>query len=90
MNLLEVKTFVRNCSKEELSDLVKTINTIQRDRRNEAKSQFAVGDIVISDDPRWYYGPGRISKINQKNIVVNCNGTMVNASPGLLKHYAKD
>ena len=90
MNLLEVKAFVRNCSKEELSDLVKTINTIQRDRRNEAKSQFAVGDIVISDDPRWYYGPGRISKINQKNIVINCNGTMVNASPGLLKHYVKD
>jgi hypothetical protein len=49
-----------------------------------------VGDIVTSDDPRWYYGPGVIVSIKQKNIVVNCDGTMVNASIGLLKHYEKD
>ena len=60
MNLLEAKTFARNCSPEELSELVRTINMIQSARRQEAKSQFAVGDIVTSDDPRWYYAPGRI------------------------------
>lgn len=90
MNLLEAKTFARNCSPAELNELVRTINMIQSARRQEAKSQFCVGDMVTSDDPRWYYGPGRIVKINRKNILVNCNGSMVNASPGLLKHYVKD
>ena len=85
MNLLEAKTFARNCSKEELNDLIRTINTIQKNRRNEAKAIFSVGDMVTSDDPRWYYGNGRIEKINRKNIVVRCGTGLVNASPGLLR-----
>jgi hypothetical protein len=85
MNLLEAKTFVRNCSKEELNDLVSTINAIQLARRREAKAHFDIGDIVTSDDPRWYYGNGTIEKINRKNIVVRCNGRLINVSPGLLR-----
>jgi hypothetical protein len=85
MNLLEAKTFARNCSKDELNDLIRTINTIQKNRRNEAKANFEVGDIVTSDDPRWYYGNGRIEKINRKNIVVRCGAQTVNASPSLLR-----
>ena len=85
MNLLEAKTFARNCSKDELNDLIRTINTIQKNRRNEAKANFEVGDVVTSDDPRWYYGNGTIVKINRKNLVVRCNGRLINASPGLLR-----
>jgi hypothetical protein len=44
-----------------------------------------VGDLVTSDDPRWYYGSGTVQKINTKNILVNCGGRLVNASPSLLK-----
>jgi hypothetical protein len=85
MNLLEVKTFVRNCSKEELADIIRTINSIQKSQRDEAKSSFEVGDLVTSDDARWYYGSGTVQKINTKNILVNCGGRLVNASPSLLK-----
>ena len=85
MNLLEAKTFVRNCSKDDLNDLIRTINTIQKNRRNEIKAQFERGDRVTSDDPRWYYGTGTIEKINRKNIVVRCNGRLINVSPGLLR-----
>ena len=90
MTLTEAKQFVRNCSKAELNDLIQTINGIKKAERAQAKAQFSVGDIVTSDDPRWYYGSGVIVSIKQKNIVVNCDGTMVNASIGLLKHYEKD
>ncbi len=85
MNLLEAKTFVRNCSKDELNDLIRTINAVQKNRRDEIKSQFDRGDRVTSDDPRWYYGVGTIEKINRKNIVVRCNGRLINVSPSLLK-----
>lgn len=85
MNLLEAKTFARNCSKDELNELIRTINSIQKARRNEIKSQFERGDRVTSDDPRWIYGIGIIEKINRKNIVVRCNGRLINASPTLLK-----
>ena len=90
MTLTEAKQFVRNCSKSELNDLIQTINGIKKAERAQAKAQFSVGDIVTSDDPRWYYGSGVIVSIKQKNIVVNCDGYMVNASIGLLKHYEKD
>lgn len=90
MTLAQAREFVRTCSKEDLNQLIVTINAIKKRERAEAKAQFDVGDVVTSDDPRWYYGPGRIVKINRKNIVVDCRGTMVNASPGLLKHYVKD
>jgi hypothetical protein len=85
MNLLEAKTFARNCSKDELNELIHTINTIQNNRRNEAKAHFDIGDTVTSDDPRWYYGNGTIEKINRKNLVVRCNGRLINVSPGLLR-----
>jgi hypothetical protein len=89
MTLYQAKEFVRSCSKEELSELITVISNIRKRDRAEAKAQFNVGDMVTSDDPRWYYGPGKIVKINRKNIIVNCGGSMVNASVGLLKHYVK-
>lgn len=89
VKLSNVKDFIINCSKEELRELIVLVNRRVKGERNEAKAQFSVGDLVTSDDPRWYYGPGVIVKIKQKNIVVNCDGTMVNASIGLLRHADK-
>jgi len=89
MTLYEAKEFVTSCSKQELNELISVISRIKKRERAEAKAQFDVGDMVTSDDPRWYYGPGKIVKINRKNIVVNCSGTMVNAAAPLLKHYVK-
>jgi len=86
MNLTEVKEFIKICSKEDRNEIVRMINKMHSDKIANAKSQFSVGDKVTSDDPRWYYGPGTIVKINRKNIVVDCGGSRVNASATLLKH----
>lgn len=88
MNLTDVKEFIKICSKEDRNEIVRMINKMHSDKIANAKSQFSVGDKVTSDDPRWYYGPGTIVKINRKNIIVDCGTSgRVNASATLLKHY---
>lgn len=84
MKLSEAITFARSCSKQDLSELIRVINSRQREDRQEAKAQFRVGDPVTSNDPRWYHGTGYIEKINPKMIVVNCNGYKISVSPNLL------
>ena len=86
MEIKQVKEFLRDCSHEERNEIVRFVNNMHRAKVKNAKSQFAVGDVVTSDDPRWYYGEGVIEKIKVKNILVNCGGRRINVAATLLKH----
>tara|TARA_R100000908_G_C3750740_1_gene145348 strand:+ start:1903 stop:2178 length:276 start_codon:yes stop_codon:yes gene_type:complete len=89
MNLQEVKSFIREASKEDINEISDQLNNIIRERREKAKSQFNVGDKVkiihntVSPDKEF-----RIVKINRKNIkVTNNNNSFENftVSPNFLE-----
>ena len=89
MNLQEVKSFIRKASKEDINEISNQINSIIKERREEAKAQFNVGDLVriihntVSPDKEF-----RIIKINRKNIkVTNNNNSFENftVSPNFLE-----
>ena len=89
MNLQEVKSFIREASKEEINEISDQLNNIIKERREITKSQFSVGDKVrISHntvDPNKEF---KIIKINRKNIkVMNNNNSFENftVSPNFLE-----
>lgn len=86
VTLNEVQNFIRECSKEELSSVIKEINKIQKNKRETAKAQFSVGDHVTSDHHDWWYGPGTIEKINQKRIIVRTSSGKVSVPVTILRH----
>ena len=57
MNLQEVKSFIRKASKEDINEISDQLNDIIKERREKAKAQFSVGDLVKINTPV-------ISKIN--------------------------
>ena len=89
MNLQEVKSFIRKASKEDINEISDQLNDIIKERREKAKAQFSVGDLVkiihntVSPDKEF-----RIVKINRKNIkVTNNNNSFENftVSPNFLE-----
>ena len=89
MNLQEVKSFIRGASKEDINEISDQLNSIIKERREKAKAQFSVGDLVkiihntVSPDKEF-----RIVKINRKNIkVTNNNNSFENftVSPNFLE-----
>jgi len=89
MNLQEVKSFIRKASKEDINEISDQLNSIIKERREKAKAQFNVGDLVriihntVSPDKEF-----RIVKINRKNIkVTNNNNSFENftVSPNFLE-----
>jgi len=89
MNLQEVKSFIRKASKEDINEISDQLNDIIKERREKAKAQFSVGDLVkiihntVSPDKEF-----RIVKINRKNIkVTNKNNSFENftVSPNFLE-----
>ena len=89
INLQEVKDFIRGASKEDINQISDQLNDIIQERREKAKAQFSVGDIVriihntVSPDKEF-----RIIKINRKNIkVTNNNNSLENftVSPNFLE-----
>ena len=71
MNLQEVKNFIREASKEDINEISDQLNSIIKERREKAKAQFSVGDVVRiihkTVNPNKEF---RIVKINSKNIKV--------------------
>ena len=67
MNLQEVKSFIRKASKEDINEISDQINNIIKERREKAKAQFSVGDLVkiihntVNPDKEF-----KIVKINRK------------------------
>ena len=89
MNLQEVKSFIREASKEEINEISDQLNNIIKERREITKSQFSVGDKVRiihnTVDPNKEF---KIIKINRKNIkVMNNNNSFENftVSPNFLE-----
>ena len=89
MNLQEVKNFIRKASKEDINEISDQINNIIKERREKAKAQFSVGDLVkiihTTVNPNKEF---RIIKINRKNIkVTNNNNSFENftVSPNFLE-----
>ena len=89
MNLQEVKNFIRKASKEDINEISDQLNDTIKERREKAKAQFSVGDLVkiihntVSPDKEF-----RIIKINRKNIkVTNNNNSLENftVSPNFLE-----
>ena len=89
MNLQEVKSFIRKASKEDINEISDQLNDIIKERREKAKSQFSVGDIVrINHNTVNPNKEFRIIKINRKNIkVTNNNNSFENftVSPNFLE-----
>lgn len=86
ITLTQVQGFLRECSKDDLSSIIREVNRIQKDKRETAKAQFVVGDRVTSDHHTWWYGPGIIEKINTKKIIVRTNSGRVSTPPTILRH----
>jgi len=89
MNLQEVKSFIREASKEDINEISAQLNNIIKERREITKSQFSIGDKVRiihnKVDPNKEF---KIVKINHKNIkVMNNNNTFENftVSPNFLE-----
>ena len=89
MNLQEVKSFIRKASKEDINEISDQLNDIIKERREKAKAQFSVGDLVkiihntVNPDKEF-----KIVKINRKNIkVTNNNNSFENftVSPNFLE-----
>ena len=89
MDLLAVRNFIRECTKDELSVIIHAIKTRQKNVRDLAKSQFSIGDRVTSDHWKWIWGDGTVEKINRKNLVIRTSSGLVNASPALIKKVLK-
>lgn len=86
ITLTQVQGYIRECSKEDLSSIIREVNRIQKVKRETAKAQFEVGDRVTSDHHTWWYGPGIIEKINTKKIIVRTASGRVSTPPTILRH----
>ena len=73
MNLQEVKSFIRKASKEDINEISDQLNDIIKERREKAKAQFSVGDLVriihttVSPDKEF-----RIIKIKMHESTTRC------------------
>tara|TARA_R110000796_G_scaffold173388_1_gene290335 strand:+ start:112 stop:405 length:294 start_codon:yes stop_codon:yes gene_type:complete len=71
INLQEVKDFIRGASKEDINQISDQLNDIIKERRENTKLQFSVGDIVRIIHTRCDSNKEFIIvKINRKNIKV--------------------
>jgi len=87
MNITEIRDYLRTAPMDEVKQVAQITSMRIKSERKEAKAQFAPGDRVNSDNPKWIYGPATVTKVLRKYVAVETDGgSRFKVPPTWLKH----
>jgi len=89
-NVNTVITAIRNSDRDELNQMIEAVKLRQTFLARQASRSFVIGDIVSFTGRRNATVTGRVTKVNQKTVVVldNNSSTQWKVTASMLKQIA--